>query len=85
MEENNNLPGVRMSSFELVLTEEMHVNDVLNENFIVLSPPKIREYSLDELGTRPHYITKVEVLDIFLHNQFLYKYSPFMWFGMKIK
>lgn len=69
--EYGDYPGINKETFNIVLNEEFHPRETLNESWLVIK-------------TVPHptegmYVSKVVSEELFLHHQFLYKYSQFMW------
>ena len=62
-------PGVSGTTFEIVLSVPFGARDILDELIVLNSPEK---------NSEGFYRTKVEQLEVFLHNQFLYKYSQFL-------
>ena len=70
-QEQENYPGIYKGTFKLVLTHEFFPKEILNEALVVI---KTKEHPTEGM-----FISKVVSEELFLHHQFLYKYSQFMW------
>lgn len=64
-------PGITKKSFKLVLSHEFFPKEILNEFLVVI---KTKQHPIEGM-----YISEVVNEEVFLHHQFLYKYSQFMW------
>lgn len=67
----DNYPGINKETFNIVLNEKFFPNEILNESLLVIKT--------ENHPTEGMYISKLVSEEVFLHHQFLYKYSQFMW------
>ena len=65
-----NYPGINETTFNIILDKSFNIEEVLDTFIILENPIKI------ENGFKH----RVEQIDIFNHNKFLYKCSNYLWF-----
>lgn len=71
MKSEEEYPRIYKGTFKLVLTHEFFPKEILNEALVVI---KTKEHSTEGM-----FISEVVSEEVFLHHEFLYKYSQFMW------
>ena len=69
--EYGDYPGISTETFKLVISEEFHPRETLNETWLVIN-------TVDH-PNEGMYVSTLVAEEVFRHHQFLYKYSQFMW------